>query len=121
MRQLASALAFLDKDMKESGTLRRLWPQDFFLGICVCEADYDELSVGQLASVADCLREAALIAEHHALLHIGMWKTSTSCAPKSISNQGLSGGSSSSRQAVPQSGVTCRLSSDQSLLDNGPL
>jgi hypothetical protein len=37
----------------------------------VCEADYDNLIVGQLPSVADCLQEAGLIGEHHDLLHIG--------------------------------------------------
>ena len=63
MRQLPSTLAFLDRNMKQAGTLRRLGPQDQFHGTRVCEADYDKLIVGQLASVADCLREAGLLGE----------------------------------------------------------
>jgi hypothetical protein len=71
MRQLPRTLAFLDRYMKESGTLRRLGPRDLFHGTRVCEADYDELIVGQLPSVADCLREAGLLGDDHDLLHIG--------------------------------------------------
>lgn len=71
MRQLPSTLMFLDGNMKESGSLRRLGPQDHFYGTRVCEADYDNLIVAQLASVSDCLREAGLIGELHDLLHVG--------------------------------------------------
>jgi hypothetical protein len=71
MQQLPSTLAFLDENMRESGTLRRLGPQDVFQGARVCEADYDKVIVGQLTFVADCLREAGLLGEGHDLLHIG--------------------------------------------------
>ena len=61
MRQLPSTLTFLDRDMNGAGGLRRLSAQDLFHGTRVCETDYDKLIVGQLTSVADCLREAGLL------------------------------------------------------------
>jgi hypothetical protein len=71
MRQLPRLLTYLDQNMKAAGSLKRLEAEEQFHGRRVCEADYDELIVTQLPSVADCLREAGLLGESHGLLHLG--------------------------------------------------
>lgn len=50
MRQLPSPLVYLDRNMLQSGSPRRLGSRDQFHGTRICEADYDKLIVGQLAS-----------------------------------------------------------------------
>ena len=58
MRQLPRELTFLNRQMQNDGRLTRLGSEDQFCGRRLYEADYDDLIVRHLPSIADCLREA---------------------------------------------------------------